>query len=111
MWGGSLLDCLARRLVADEEGSTTRLERDLARPVLEVRGWGREACWSAWTCYLQLSNCTEGRRVIFVKRFLIFFLIPPRSHAALCMHFQGKKRRFITTHRHNIFSLKFFFFF
>jgi hypothetical protein len=35
----SLLDCLdglARRLVADEEGSTTRLERDLARPVLEV---------------------------------------------------------------------------
>ena len=44
----SLLDCLdglARRLVADEEGSTTRLERDLARPVLEVRGWAREACW------------------------------------------------------------------
>jgi hypothetical protein len=39
----SLLDCLdglARRLVADEEGSTTRLERDLARPVLEVRGCG-----------------------------------------------------------------------
>jgi hypothetical protein len=49
--GGSLLDGLARRLVADEEGSTTRLERDLARPVLEVRGWGRIACWTAWMAW------------------------------------------------------------
>ena len=54
MGEGSLLDCLdglARRLVADEEGSTTRLERDLA---LEVRGWEREAFWTAWYAALWL---------------------------------------------------------
>ncbi len=53
----SLLDCLdglARRLVADEEGSTIRLERDLAPPVLEVMGEGREACWTAWHAALSL---------------------------------------------------------
>jgi hypothetical protein len=74
----SLLDCLdglARRLVADEEGSTTRLERDLARPVLEVREWGREACWTAWTAwYATLWQMRKALPLVWSRTWPVLYL-------------------------------------